>query len=157
MTCKGISFSRVSNLPCLRYKVTDMKLFKSSVVPGLEWTNRWAGASDFDRINQWSDTDVRIVQVTQDFTARPLTLVVRRFIPQAGDALHRKWADGKTIKRVLLPPYAIENMELAIQTYKQYINDEGTEFFHNLLDPTEKLIWDTYSMAIHTSNNALVS
>jgi hypothetical protein len=130
----------------------------SGKVGGNQWTQRWSGTephiiSDSD----WVSDEVRTIQITQDYTTRPLSIVVKRFKPQQGDQLYRRWVDNGVEKRAQIPSYAVANIETVIQTYKTYINEEGPAHFHSILNPSDHLIWETYSMAIHTSNYASVS
>lgn len=95
--------------------------------------------------------------MTQDFSPRPMVINVRRFIPLESDMLHRSWAHGAVKKSVTLPPYAFANMRAALQTYLDYINQEGSEHFNSILDRDDKLLRETYSAAIKASNSAMVS
>ena len=156
MTCKGVSFTKFSSLPCLRYKITDIRMLKLGNVPGHEWTKRWAG-SRYNDISNWDSSELRTIKVTQGYSPNGMTLVVRRFKPSPGDMLHRSWVDGTTKKSVLLPPYAIVDIEAATQAYKEYINQEGPQFFNSILDPNDRIIRETYSQAIYASNHANVS
>jgi len=155
-TCRDVSYLKFSNLPCLRYKITDIKMFEVGNIPGCEWTQRWS-KSKFEGISSWASSELRTIQVTQGHSPRGFTLVVRKFNPLPGDSLRRSWVHGTIKKSVLIPPYAIADMEAATQTYKDFINQEGLEYFHSILKPSEKLIWGTYNQAICASNHAMVS
>jgi hypothetical protein len=107
-------------------------------------------------ISTWSDSEVRTIEITQDFSPNPLALRVRKFTPVEGDMLSRSWVHGSIKKSVMLPPYAIESLKEAERSYKQYIDKEGTQFFLSTLDRDDKLIWGTYDMAINASNHSMV-
>ena len=107
-------------------------------------------------VSTWSDSEIRTIEVTQDYSPNPLVLRVRRFTPLEGDMLTRSWTHGSIRKSVLLPPYAIESLKDAEKTYKEYINKEGTQFFFSTLDRNDKLIWETYYMATNASNYSMV-
>lgn len=107
-------------------------------------------------VSTWSDDEVRTIEITQDYSPKPLVLRVRRFAPVEGDMLSRSWSHRSIKKSVMLPPYAIENLKVAERTYKEYINKEGTQFFFSTLDKNNKLIWETYIMATGASNVLMV-
>jgi hypothetical protein len=137
-----------------------VKLFKndSGKVSGNQWTQRWSGTEPhIINDTDWASPQVRTLEITQDYTTRPIVIVVRKFVPQPGDQLHRRWVDGGIEKKAQIPPYAVADLETTIQTYKTYINEEGPAHFHSALNPADHLIWETYSMAIHTSNYTSVS
>jgi hypothetical protein len=73
---------KISKLSCLRYKITDIKLFKSGQAPGLEWTSRWSPTSLKD-ISTWESEGVKTIQVTEG-SLDPLILKVRTFMPTEG-------------------------------------------------------------------------
>jgi hypothetical protein len=134
--------------PCLRYRITDARLFKQGYLPGHVWTSRFQATE----LN-----DIKTIQITYDYSNRPLSLQVRMFKPREGDMLHRSWKHGGVKKSVLLPPYAIASFEAAERTYQDYINQEGSKFFASIIDVNNRLLWETMSAAIKASNFAIVS
>lgn len=123
---------------------------------GHVWSERWKSNQKKD-ISTWADTEIRTIEVTQDYSPRPMKLKVRRFIPVEGDMLSRSWVHGSVKKSVTLPPYAIVSIKEAEKTYLDFVNSEGTEFFVSTLSKDDKLVWETYDTAIHASNNSMVS
>lgn len=107
-------------------------------------------------VSTWADSEIRTIQITQDYSPRPLALQVRRFAPIEGDMLSRYWVHGSIKKSVMLPPYAIANLKEAEKSYKEYITNEGKHFFLSTLDPKERLLWETYNMAMGATRNAMV-
>jgi len=156
ISCKKIAAnSRVYRLSCLRWKITDVKLFKPGQVKGHEWTNRWKD-SVVDDIGTWEPSDARVIQVTEGYTGRPIRLQVRRFQPQDGDKLDRSWVSGGVRKSVTIPPFAIVDMESAKSAFDEHIKEGLWACCKQLLGP-EKLLWQTYALAIklmaHPSTN----
>lgn len=141
---------------CVRYKITDVRLYKPGQVPGLEWTSRWTSRTLKD-INTWASSETKVIHVSEGYTSTPLELVVREFKVIEGDVVYRKWvAPGGLKKSVLVPSYAIADLSAAQSAYEDYINNGGAEFFMGALDPKDKFLWMTYSMAIDTSNDMSV-
>ncbi|KAH7361068.1 hypothetical protein BKA65DRAFT_547760 [Rhexocercosporidium sp. MPI-PUGE-AT-0058] len=152
LTCKKVANTRVVNLPCLRYKIPDTRLFREGYVPDLIWSRRW-DVMEMNDVSTWADSETRCINITQDYSPNPVTLRVRKFIPVEGDSLVRKWKHEGMPKSVTLPPYAIESLKEAERAYRDYISREGTKFFMSTLDKEDPLIFDTYSMAINASKN----
>jgi hypothetical protein len=146
---------KISQLPCLWYKITDVRMFKLGNVPGHEWTKRWANAK-VHNITGWASPELRNIKITQGYSKKALTLVVRWFKPMPGDKLSRTWADGNIKKSVELPPYAIVDLSAATQTYKDYINQEGPQFLNSILSYEVNLLRGTYNQAIYESNHVMV-
>lgn len=138
---------KVWRLPCLRYKITDVKLFKPGQVKGHEWTRRWTEGIG-DEISQWASLDTKIVSVSEGYTRGPVQLRVRRFIPQEGDALERSWVHDGRRRSVLVPPYAIVNLEEAKSTYTDHINEGLRECCRRIVSSKDKLIGGTYGLAL---------
>ncbi|KAM5525211.1 hypothetical protein FOXYSP1_01254, partial [Fusarium oxysporum f. sp. phaseoli] len=147
LTCKKVSNSRAGRFPCLRYKITDIRLFKPGQVPGYEWTRRWTNNIS-DPIQSWATTEEpRTIYLSEGLSNKFVKVKVQRFIPQAGDKLERTW-DYKGVKKsVKIPPYAMVNLEEAKKEYLDHIENSMQDAFTKLLGPPEGLLFRTYLRA----------
>ncbi|KAI0120288.1 hypothetical protein F4776DRAFT_655877 [Hypoxylon sp. NC0597] len=152
LTCLKVSNVKVFRMPCLRYKITDVKLFKPGNVKGYEWTRRWIEGIP-DDISNWASLETKKVRVTEGYTEQAVELRVRQFIPQEGDRLERSWVHEGTRKRVTIPPYAIVSLEEAKSTYSAYIKQGLPECCKKVLSGKEKMILVTYGAAIKASRD----
>jgi hypothetical protein len=144
---------KVSNLPCVRYKVTEIRLFKPGRVPGLGWTERWVGMK-LTNISEWKSPITRNILTTEGFTSASLELEVREFVPQKGDELERHWyIPGGIRKSVKVPCYAIADINTAQKAYADYINRSGAEFIKGCLENKDELLKRTYSAAFVAAND----
>ncbi|PVH82364.1 hypothetical protein DL98DRAFT_414946 [Cadophora sp. DSE1049] len=150
LTCKKVANTRVVNLPCLRYKIPDARLFREGYMPGLVWSRRWE-SMEMNDVSTWADSEIRRIEVTQDYSPNPIVLRVRKFIPIDGDMLSRTWKYAGEDKEAVLPPYAIESLKEAERAYRDYIFKEGMQFFLSTLKRKDALVFDTYTMAIKAS------
>jgi hypothetical protein len=144
---------KVSSLPCVRYKITEIRLFKPGRVPGLGWTERWRDMK-LTNISEWKSPITRNILTTEGFTSDPLELEVREFVPQKGDELERHWyIPGGIRKSVKVPCYAIADINTAQKAYTDYINRSGAEFIKGCLDNRDELLKRTYSAAFVAAND----
>ncbi|KAI1504438.1 hypothetical protein F5X99DRAFT_40880 [Biscogniauxia marginata] len=155
LTCQRVSNVKVWRMPCLRYKITDVKLFKPGQVKGYEWTRRWVEGIA-DDISQWASMEIKSVKVTEGYTDQPIELRVRQFIPQEGDALERTWVYEGVRKRVSIPAYAIVNLEEAKGVYSSYIHRGIFECCKKVLKGKEKLLMATYIAAIKAARDPAI-
>jgi hypothetical protein len=143
----------VPNLPCVRYKITEIRLFKPGQLRELLWTQRWLDLKLKD-ISEWASPETRRIQTTEGFSTIPLELEVRRFVPKEGDVLERHWWTRDRIRKsVPVPAFAIANINAARKAYEHYINQGGAEFFAGWLKGKDELLVKTYSAAIEAANN----
>ncbi|KAK0734452.1 hypothetical protein B0T26DRAFT_737127 [Lasiosphaeria miniovina] len=157
VSCKKIAVnSKVYRLNCLRWKITDVKLFKPGQVKGLEWTNRWKD-SVVDDIENWAAPESRTIYVTEGYTGESVALQVRQFRPQEGDKLDRSWVSGGVKKKVQVPAFAIVDMDAAKSAFDQYIKRGLIQCCRQVLDAQQELLWRTYFLAIGTMRNASTS
>ncbi|KAF4988264.1 hypothetical protein FGRMN_9868 [Fusarium graminum] len=147
LTCKKVSNSRAGRFPCLRYKITDIRLFKPGQVPGYEWTRRWTNNIS-DPIQSWAtNEEPRFIYLSEGLSNKFVRVKVQRFIPQAGDKLERTW-DYKGVKKsVTIPPYAMVNLEEVKKEYLGHIENSMQDAFNKLLGPREGLLFRTYLRA----------
>lgn len=134
-------------LNCLRWKITDVKLYKPGQVKGQEWTDRWRDSA-MDDIGSWQSSEVRTIQVTEGYTGKSVKLQVRQFRPHPGDSLERSWVSNGVKKRVKIPPYAIVNLDEAKTAFGQYIRLGLLSCCNHLLGARDKLLWRTYALAM---------
>jgi hypothetical protein len=153
VTCQKVTSQKVSILPCVRYKITEIRLFKPGPLPGTTWTERWLDKKLTD-ISDWNSSNTRNILTTEDFSSVPLELEVREFVPQKGDVVERHWhTDSGLRKSVKIPCYAIADMNKAQKAYVDYINKGGAEFFEGCLRDKNRLLRKTYSAAIVAAND----
>ncbi|KAL6902604.1 hypothetical protein GGI43DRAFT_402305 [Trichoderma evansii] len=146
LPCKKVENTKAARLPCLRYKITDMTLYKTGQVPGYEWTQRWTKGTS-DPIQLWASSEIRTVYVSVCHSKERLPLKVRRFVPQQGDKLERTWAYGGAKKSALIPPYALVDVEAGTSAYTAYIRSSMKDIFQTMLGSTNDLLYKTYLLA----------
>ncbi|KAI1157156.1 hypothetical protein F4825DRAFT_467981 [Nemania diffusa] len=152
MTCLRVSNVKVWRMPCLRYKITDVRLFKPGPVKGHEWTRRWVEGVP-DDISHWASPETRNVKVTEGYTDYAVELRVRQFVPQDGDSLERSWVHDGVRKRVVIPAYAIVNLEEAKSAYSNYITKSLPESCKKILNGKDKLVMATYWAALRAARD----
>ncbi|RDA89737.1 hypothetical protein CP533_1053 [Ophiocordyceps camponoti-saundersi (nom. inval.)] len=154
LTCTHLATTKAGRFPCLRYKITDMKLYKPGQVPGYEWTRRW-DHSITETIQNWASPDVKMISVSAGYSAKCIELQVRRFIPQDGDKLARTWDHNGMKKSVDIPPYALVNFELTKSTYTAHIEDIMTDTIQHVLRSSGDLLDMTYFEAVRLMRHRL--
>jgi hypothetical protein len=108
-------------------------------------------------ISEWRSPEIKTIEVTQDLGGASYKLQVREFVQVDGDALARSWVTGGVTKYYECPPYAIVNMQQAGVEYMQYVDNNIATAIESEIDETNKLLWNTYSMAFRYSVFAQVS
>lgn len=157
LTCKKVVRPKMSRIPCVRYKLADVRLFREgSFAIGHEWSHRFSGKR-MENISMWASSEIKTLYVTQDYGGTAIPFQVREFIPLEGDMLHRQWADGGLVKKVAIPNYAVVDMGAALQAHKDHIINDGPKYFMSALKQDDKLVWDTYSTTIFYSKAAQVN
>ena len=139
--------SKAVQFPCLRYKIGDVRLYKSGQVPGYEWSKRW-NSNISDAIHHWASPDTRSIHISDGYYE--IELQVRQFVPQNGDKLERTWAHGGTKQSVSIPPYALTSLDDGRHAYQQHI-DQSTAMnpaLQKLLKEPDGLLHKTYDQAI---------
>ncbi|RDA85170.1 hypothetical protein CP532_2363 [Ophiocordyceps camponoti-leonardi (nom. inval.)] len=147
LTCTHLASTKAGRFPCLRYKITDMKLYKPGQVPGYEWTRRW-DHSITESIQNWASSEEKTIEVSTGYSTKFIELKVRRFVPQDGDKLARTWDHNGMKKSVEIPPYALVSFELTKSTYTAHIEDIMTDTILHVLKSSGDLLERTYFEAV---------
>lgn len=143
-----MSNSRAGRFPCLRYKITDVRLSKPGQVPGYEWTRRWVNNIS-DPIQQWESEEVKTIIISDGLTSRNhVEVQVRRFIPQTGDKLERTWDYHGTRMSVKIPPFALIRLDDVKRAYTDYMRISLNDAVFGLLGSPQGLLFQTYQRAI---------
>ncbi|GAB0141574.1 hypothetical protein EsHS_00002161 [Epichloe bromicola] len=146
LTCKKVSNTKAGRFPCLRYKITDIQLFKPGQVPGYEWTRRWTNNIS-DPIQKWASPDVKFIRISTGYSEKCIELQVREFVPQDGDKLERTWVHQGTRKSVPVPPYALMDLEDGKSAYLKHISDAMGDTLQHVAGRSSGLLRKTYVQA----------
>jgi hypothetical protein len=98
-------------------------------------------------ITNWRSPEVKTILVTQDRGSSAFKLHVKEFIPMEGDRLQKDWMHNGVRKVRKLPPYAIADIRAATKEIQNFVDNNAASYIEDDLDESDKLIWNTYSMA----------
>ncbi|KAG5965411.1 hypothetical protein E4U58_002822 [Claviceps cyperi] len=146
LTCLKVANTKAGRFPCLRYKITDIKLFKSGQVPGFEWTQRWANNTT-DPIQKWASTETKMIHISTTYSKKTIELQVRQFVPLKGDKLERTWVHQGTKKSVTVPPYALIDLNAGKKAYLKHIYASMGDTLQIVAERSRGLVRMTYIQA----------
>ena len=148
LTCLKLSKPTLANLPCVRYKITDSRLFDKGKHPQYKWSKRWP-SWDMIEIDTWRSAEVKVITVTQDVLGgSTFDIPCREFIPVEGDSLERTWKKNGVTQYYPRAPYAIANMKETGNAVARFVaNNIGSSIKHYINVKNDKLLQSTYSMA----------
>ncbi|KAG5964429.1 hypothetical protein E4U57_005315 [Claviceps arundinis] len=146
LTCLKVVNAKAGRFPCLRYKITDIKLFKSGQVPGFEWTQRWAN-NITDPIQKWASTEIKVIHISTTYSKKTIELQVRQFVPLEGDKLERTWVHQGTKKSVTVPPYALMDLDAGKKAYLKHIYASMGDTLQLVAERSRGLVRMTYIQA----------
>ncbi|KAH7032636.1 uncharacterized protein B0I36DRAFT_99273 [Microdochium trichocladiopsis] len=122
LTCADVSLESkkvIHRLSCVRWKLSEVVMFRGD---GLNLTSRWRGTAMKDLgPSDWVDNTPRILVWQLDHTPYPLQFVVKRFRPQPGDSVTRRWQDSKGRNReTRIEPFGLADIHRTAQDYMMY-------------------------------------
>ena len=142
-------------MPCLRLKIVDAALYDKGPHPQHIWTKRW-NSMQIVEISAWASTEVRTICVTQEVGGTYYELQVKKFIPQDGDSLERKWFSNGEHKSHKCATYAISNMKMAAKTLQRFVQDNIAVTVAHSVDHVDTLLGPAYRIALELQINAEV-
>ncbi|TWU74505.1 hypothetical protein ED733_005556 [Metarhizium rileyi] len=143
---KRVSNTKAGRFPCLRYKITDVRLFKPGQVPGYEWTRRWNNNIS-DPIQKWASSDVKFIRISTGYSRKCIELRVRKFVPLEGDKLERTWDFEGRRRSVKIPPYALMDLDDGKSAYMSHIRDAMGDTLQHVAERSCGLLRRTYIQA----------
>lgn len=107
-------------------------------------------------ISTWASKSIRTINITQDVAGLAYEVKVRRFVPEPGDALARKWKTRGVEQAFHCEPYGIANMAEAGKTLAVFVDATINDQIGYYIDESDKLMRGTYMMAFRYSRIAEV-
>lgn len=148
ISCQGVT-TRMTRLPCLRYKITDSVLFRT----GLDYmpfykSHPMTGPSygDFHIAKDWAGATTRSLSITQDRSSVVLTLEVREFHPPYDE--NARDLKGRSMYSI---PWAIVDPDVAVETINTYIDNSIASYLDAILDDTDSLVMNVFHIAFRLS------
>jgi hypothetical protein len=77
-----------------------------------------------------------------------LTVSVAVFTPEPCDQTGYTWEDEHGLHTMEMPQFYIVRYDEAMTNMMQYIEDSRQHYLDNLLDSSNKILWETFQMAI---------
>ncbi|KAI1076678.1 hypothetical protein F5B20DRAFT_584098 [Whalleya microplaca] len=139
----------VHKIPCLRYKITEIALFREG---GLGLTQRWTGAKMKDLgPRDWTSEQTPTIKIILAKYEHPFEAEVRRFKPNSTDITWRNWVDpAGNLRRINIEPYALANISKTAAEYSAYVFENANLAVRQYTkNPTvNELVRKTYAAAL---------
>ncbi|KAL4787661.1 hypothetical protein BJX76DRAFT_345352 [Aspergillus varians] len=149
MTCQRAHQSKVPSirkLPCLRWIITDVSLYREQDMPCQIFSKRWQSMDLID-ITDWASSEIKTITLSQIHVDAPYNVQVREFVPIEGDMLESTWVSGQYVRRHKMPHYALADMESAAKVLKWLTSRYVGQYMVKTVGTLDQLIWDTYFFA----------
>ncbi|KAH8745608.1 hypothetical protein BGZ57DRAFT_778314 [Hyaloscypha finlandica] len=138
---------RIFFLGCLRYKITDSVLFRTSFGPYTFYKNHPVVGPDYgdfslQKTRSWVGEEVHVLETTQDMGS-VCRLEVRQFEPpEEIDAVDVK---GRSMYYI---PWAIADEDRATLAVNNFLDECMVPYLSSLLDEGDELVWEVFTSAI---------
>jgi hypothetical protein len=149
----------VVRLPCLRRKISEVKFITKFEHPQMIWTQRWK-TMEIREIDDWASPEVKTIYITQDVGGPArlwFPLVVRRFVPQPGDALSRNWSTNGVPRNHPCAQYAVASMGDTVPLLMEYVRGQVATAINFYVPRDDDLLHSTYKVAYWYAQTADVS
>ncbi|KAL2821114.1 hypothetical protein BJX63DRAFT_418148 [Aspergillus granulosus] len=156
LTCQRSHHSKapsIRKLPCLRWIITDVSLYREQDMPCQLFSRRWQSMDLID-ITEWASSEIKTITLSQICVDAPYDVQVREFVPMEGDMLESTWKSGSFVKRHRMPMYALVSMESAATTLKWLTQKYVGNYIVQTIGNLDLLIWTTYFFAFQYQTKA---
>ncbi|KAL3471565.1 hypothetical protein BJX99DRAFT_266617 [Aspergillus californicus] len=149
LTCQRAHQSKapsIRNLPCLRWIITDVSMYREQDMPCQLFSRRWQSMDLID-ITDWASSEVKTITLSQIYVNAPYNVEVRRIVPMEGDMLELTWVSGHRVRRHRMPEYALADMEGAARTLRWLTSNHVGQYILGTVGELDLLVWTTYFFA----------
>jgi hypothetical protein len=129
----------IHNIPCLRFKVTSMAVYRSG---GLGLTKRFSHTQVVDIPGH---NHIYSIEVEHQFCRRSLRLQVRRFTPEATDKTDWTYMDGKQPKTQPIDAFCLADVEKAARDFNTHINDNYIDGLEQAVEESDDIVKDIFA------------
>lgn len=91
----------------------------------------------------------RELYLTQDL-GYTLKVAVSPYVPVPGDKTAYEWRTKDGVHKMEMPPYCLSNVEEIKLRMFEYTYVSGLSYLQNLLDSSNKILWDTFEIALRS-------
>lgn len=91
----------------------------------------------------------RELYLTQDLGST-LKVAVSPYVPIPGDKTAYEWTTKDGVQKMEMPPYCLSNVEEIKLRMFEYTYVSGLSYLQNLLDSSNKILWDTFEIALRS-------
>lgn len=143
-----LSGATLANLPCVRYRIVESRLFDKGQHPQFRWSQRWS-SWEANEIQTWASTEIKTITVTQDvFGGSTFSIRCREYVPQAGDSLARTWKKNGQVVEYPRAAYAVASMRETGKEIRRFVAANiGASFKYYISEKKDALLSSTYAMA----------
>ncbi|PMD19482.1 hypothetical protein NA56DRAFT_203203 [Hyaloscypha hepaticicola] len=145
LTCTKLS-SSITRLPCLRYKITDINLYRTAF-QHFEFfrLHLMVGPTygDFHIPREWVGTRTKTLEIAQDSNVI-LRLQIREFVP-SNEELVLDDARGNKMYSI---PWAIANPDEAAKFANEYVDRNMDTYLETVLDDSNRFVFDVFHWAL---------
>ena len=99
--------------------------------------------------HDWQLLHTRELDLTQDMGSI-LKVTVSPYNPIKGDKTAYEWEAKDGIHRIKMPPYCITHVEETKLCMLKYAKASGLSYLENILDSSNKILWDTFNIALRS-------
>ncbi|KAK6338447.1 hypothetical protein TWF730_002507 [Orbilia blumenaviensis] len=138
--------TRLSQMPCSRYSVSDTTLFVKGEHPQFRWSQRWK-SMEIVEIENWASPETMTIYLTQDVGETYYPIKVRKCHFIEGDARGREWVTKGKKYIQECPPYVMADMQETSKILLQYANRSVETYISHYILPRDPLIRETYVRA----------
>lgn len=136
-----LSKKTIYRIVCCRARINHGILHRSD---GLYYTTRFTHTEVVD-VGDYGGR-ILTVEVTQGICQIPIRLRVRRFEPQEGDVIHRKYSENGIVKEQYLQPYCLADVEQTTNDFIAYINNNAFDSLEFAAQDSDELVKATFRM-----------
>ncbi|KAL2268902.1 hypothetical protein VTJ83DRAFT_3748 [Remersonia thermophila] len=131
----------IHHLPCLRFKVTSMTLYRPG---GLGLTGRFDHTQIAD-IPGCSDA-VFVIDIAQGLCSHPLRVKVRRFTPWETDVTCRRYVHGGVARSQDVGAFCLADIETTAKEFGEYVERYAFSGLVEAFRGSDSIVQDVFSM-----------
>ncbi|PWI64147.1 hypothetical protein PCL_12099 [Purpureocillium lilacinum] len=147
LTCSNLTGQSHRHFPCMRYKLTSLRLIQPEYGRGDQWIRIW-NHMILNPIQSWTAVQAKPIRISDGLGNKCIEVFVREFV--GNNRQERMQVDvdtGSGACSILAPAHALIDLKACEAAYANYIPEITGSALKQFSGPPDQLLYQTYRLA----------
>ncbi|PWI64600.1 hypothetical protein PCL_09494 [Purpureocillium lilacinum] len=146
LTCSNLTGQSHRHFPCMRYKLTRLRLIQPEYARGDHWTGSW-NQMLMNPIQSWAAVQAKLIRISDGLGNKYIEVFVRKIVNHNGwERMQGEFQTNGSCS-ILTAAYALTDLQACKAAYAKYIPEITGSALKQFSGPPDQLLHQTFRLA----------